>query len=64
MHNYAGQETSRYHEGLELGKTHKSIFSRKASFGCLGVGVGEGFAGGRFKKSVKNRFLTKQIFEI
>ena len=29
--------------------------------GCLGVGV---FAGGCFKKSVKNLFLAKQISEI
>ena len=42
-------------------KTHKLIFSGKAFSGRLGAG---GFAGGRFKNSVKNWFLTKQIFLI
>ena len=44
-----------------LEMTHKLIFSRKASFGHLGGG---GFPGGRFKNSVKNWFLTEQIFLI
>ena len=48
--------------GNNYGKTHKSIFSRKASIECLGGGGGASFAGGHFKKSVKNRFLTKPIF--
>ena len=36
--------------------------SQIASFGRKGGGGGGSV--GRFKKSVKNRFLTKQIFEI
>ena len=38
------------------------FFTQSVLFGHLGVG---GFAGGCFKKkSVKNRFLTKQVFLI
>ena len=60
LHDKGGNANGRCPLRIILGKTHKSIFSRKASFGRLG--------GGRFcrwtlfKKSVKNRFLTKQMF--
>ena len=37
-------------------------FFRQSVFGHLRGGGEGGVAGGRFKKSVKNRFLTKQIF--
>ena len=47
--------------GLNKGRlTHRFIHTKRP-LDAWGVG---GFAGGRLKKSVKNRFLTKQVFEI
>ena len=46
---------------MDVREDSQIYFSHEASFGHLGAG---GFAGGCFKKSVKNQFLTKRAFEI